>query len=161
VNPRYAPNLLADPLPRRRALLLAGAIALALSAWGWQDTRPRLASGLPAVAVPTDRASLAAQKRAGEMRNALDRPWGELFDALETASTPRVALLALEPDLVAAQIRLVAEARDEQAMLAWVEALQQQPVLGGVRLQSQELREDDDAEEPPVRFTVELTWPRP
>lgn len=89
----------------------------------------------------------------------LTTPWGQLFSALETAQSDRVALLAVEPDVKAGSVVLAAEARDYLAALAYVATLAEQRRLKNVLLIRHEIRGNDANR--PVSFQVSATWRDP
>lgn len=107
---------------------------------------------LPKTAKPAD-ADDAAIEAA---RLSLSRNWEPLLQAVEAASKPNVALLTLEPDAGRGTVRLVLEAKDNDAMLAYVEGLASQPGMHGVDLLDQETQVEHPQQ--PVRFTVGASW---
>lgn len=100
----------------------------------------------------------AALERAEEIKTAngvirqLNFPWAEMFGALETATSPEVALLGVEPDARKNLVRVTAECKTDQAMLNYIRRLQQSELLADVTLQKHEIQAQDV--ERPLRFTV-------
>jgi hypothetical protein len=82
-----------------------------------------------------------------------------LLEELETAShdaADSIAVLGVEPDREKGRIRIVAEARDLQLALAYIERLQKSRVLRYPMLDSHEVRTED--RDRPVRFQLSADW---
>lgn len=155
--------------PARRARwpgLVVLALSLALGAWlvaRYGEARREIVrieteSGLmsperrPARALPRER--LEAQARAAEaVVRQLSVPWGALIGALEQSSTRDVALLQLQPDADQRRLRLTAEARDREAMFAYLRRLESAPALGDVHLVSHQVQNEDPQR--PIQFAVQ------
>jgi len=150
--------------PRRRSawagrLLFAIAIAVAADAG---LTYVRLREALSA-----DQGRLAAQPRAGrkvaaeEMAAARDTvqrlslPWTQLFSALESAASPQVALLAIEPDPRSGKVTISGDSKDYLAALTYVLNLRRGEGLSNVEL----VRHEQQAGE--VAFSVSASWGSP
>lgn len=86
----------------------------------------------------------------------LNLPWRDLFDAIEAATPPAIALLSLEPDAKHQAIKGLAEAKNTDGMLAYVEELKQQTLFQSVVLLRQEINEQDSNK--PVRFQFQAQW---
>ena len=86
----------------------------------------------------------------------LNLPWRALHDAVREATPPAVALLALEPDAKKRVLRITAEARGSDDMIAYVEALQKQAWFGAVTLVRHEIGEQDPNR--PIRFQLDAQW---
>jgi hypothetical protein len=98
--------------------------------------------------------------RASDTVHALSLPWDEVFRALEAASTGDVSLLALDPIPAKRMLKLQVEARNTEAMLAYLRALAGAAVFSAVSLQSHQVQQVDPQH--PVRFLVLVEWgPRP
>lgn len=99
-----------------------------------------------------------ARANADELRKArfvtrqLTLPWGNLFDAVEGASTKEVALIALQPDPARNAFRITAETRNADQALAFVRRLEATRRLHNVHLASHEVRSGSSAR--PFRFIV-------
>jgi Tfp pilus assembly protein PilN len=165
------------PGARRRSrlgtALLAGAGAVLLvvavaftSAWS-QRREDRLAlaelaarEGRTArpVALPgkPDPAYLAKVKSVQRTTKSLTAPWPELFDAIESAPQQSVALLTMEPSTARHALRLTAEARDPQAMLTYLAALQADRRLASAVLVSHQVQLQAPGR--PIRFQVLARW---
>jgi len=150
--------------PAAWLLLAAGILGASVSVGEYQVALGRLeraeaeatASGARAKTALDPRRLDEALVRANTVALDLARPWDKAFVALESAEHPGVAVLAVEPDSKRTELRLVAEAPDVMAMLAYVELLRAAPQFTRLTLQQHELR----AEEPgrPVRFTLVGQW---
>ena len=116
-------------------------------------------AGLQAIAARTQ-ASAISPERARAVNDAIRRlnlPWSDILVALNKASTPQVALLAQEPDPSTGVIKLLAEARSVEAMLAYqrrLETLFPEAVLTRHEVMNREPGS-------PVRFSIETRWARP
>jgi Tfp pilus assembly protein PilN len=86
----------------------------------------------------------------------LQLPWGKLLQSLEQTYPGHIALLSLEADERRNEATLTAEARNAEAMLAYLEVLKAPPGLKTVVLASHEIQEED--EQRPLRFVVRLGW---
>lgn len=165
-----APRLELDYLARPRRAAWPGLLVLALSlALGgmlftrYQDARQALVrieaeSGLlsperrPARALPRER--LEAEKKSAEaVVRQLTVPWAALIGALEKASLRDVALLQLQPDADQRRLRLTAEARDREAMFAYLRRLESAPALAEVVLVSHQVQSEDPKR--PIRFSLQ------
>lgn len=111
----------------------------------------RLSDGAPADSRGArDYAARVAQARG--IAKQLTLPWGDLFDAVETAATTKVALVALQPDAEQEVVRITAETRNLDDALAFVRRLQETRRLSGVYLASHQVQAQDPQH--PVRFVV-------
>lgn len=110
-------------------------------------------SGQVAPATDVLKAELA---RASDTVRALKLPWSEVFGALEAASSADVSLLALDPQPDKRMLKLHAEARNMEAVLAYLRALAGNPVFLAVNLQSHQVQQADPLH--PVRFLVLVEW---
>jgi len=86
----------------------------------------------------------------------LDTPWPALFAAIETAYDDNVTLLGVEPEPERREVRLLAEAKDAEAMLAYVRQVRQSPVLRDAWLVNHQVNLQDPLR--PVRFTINARW---
>lgn len=112
--------------------------------------RPRPASVKP------DPAYLARVKSAQRVAKNLTAPWVDLLDAIESAPQQSVALLAVEPSTAKQSFRLTAEARDPEAMLAYLAALQKDRRLVSAFLVSHQVQLQTPGR--PIRFQVQAGW---
>lgn len=106
-----------------------------------------------------DAAYLARVKSSQQVSRNLTAPWVDLLDAIESAPKESVALLAAEPSTAKRSFRLTAEARDLDAMLAYVAALQKDPRLVSVVLVSHQVQVQTPGR--PIRFQLQAGWGAP
>jgi Tfp pilus assembly protein PilN len=127
----------------------------------------RAKSGMPvAIATaPTAPATAAAQvgpAQAGAVNAAvlqLNLPWSALHDSVAAATPKNIALLALEPDARRRSMKISAEAKTSDEMIAYIELLKQQELFGAVSLLRHEINELDPNR--PIRFQLDAQWSRP
>jgi Tfp pilus assembly protein PilN len=105
---------------------------------------------------PTDPAELARTRAVRLVAQNLVTPWADLLESLESAPNRSVALLSVEPSVAKKSIRLTAEARSTQEMLAYLGALQRDDRLNTVVLVSHQVQ--IQAPGTPVRFQVQAGW---
>jgi Tfp pilus assembly protein PilN len=86
----------------------------------------------------------------------LNLPWRGLHDAVQVATPATIALLALEPDAKKSSVRITAEAKNSEDMIAYVEALQHIEWFSTVLLARHEINEQDANR--PIRFQVDAQW---
>jgi Tfp pilus assembly protein PilN len=112
----------------------------------------------PARAIPTER--LDEQARAAEaVVRQLTVPWGALISGIEQAATRDVAILQLQPDAEQRSLRLTAEARNRDAMFAYLRRLAAAKGLGEVHLVSHQVQREDPQR--PVQFSVQAAMKDP
>jgi Tfp pilus assembly protein PilN len=157
--------------PPRRAVwpgALVLALSLALGAYlgvRYHDAKQALVrieteTGLlsperrPVRALPRER--LQAESKAADLVvRQLTVPWAGLIASLEKASTRDTALLQLQPDADQRRLRLTAEARDREAMFAYVQRLEGSPALADVHLVSHQVQNEDPQR--PIQFSIQAT----
>jgi Tfp pilus assembly protein PilN len=86
----------------------------------------------------------------------LNLPWRGLHDAVQAATPATIALLALEPDAKKSSVRITAEAKNSDDMIAYVEALQRVEWFTTVLLVRHEINEQDANR--PIRFQIDAQW---
>lgn len=86
----------------------------------------------------------------------LNLPWRMLRDAVQAGTPPAVALLALEPDARKRRVRITAEAKNSDDMLAYLARLQEIEWFGAVSLVRHEINEQDPNR--PIRFQLDAQW---
>lgn len=86
----------------------------------------------------------------------LNLPWRGLHDAVQAATPASIALLALEPDAKKSSVRITAEAKSSDDMIAYVEALQKIDWFSTVLLARHEINEQDRNR--PIRFQIDAQW---
>ena len=108
-------------------------------------------------ASPVDAQALQQEVRqANAILQQLTLPWNALFEVLESTSEKQIALLAVQPDAGKRIVRLSGEAKNFDALLAYIARLEQSRILNHVYLTSHEVRTQDA--EKPVRFTLVANW---
>ena len=141
-------------------LLFAIALAVAADA-GWTYLRlrealsadqGRLAAVQPRTARKVGPEELAA---ARETVQRLTLPWTQLFGALESAASPQVALLAIEPDPRTGKVTISGDSKDYLAALTYVLNLRRSDALANVQLVRHEQKAGD------VSFSVSASWGSP
>jgi Tfp pilus assembly protein PilN len=95
-------------------------------------------------------------RQANEVLVRMSAPWERLFAAIEAASNPRIALLALNPDPKSGKIELTGEAAERAALVEYLDALRQQPALKNVYLLSEQATVQGAPRA--LRFVVTATW---
>ena len=149
-------------------LLVAGLVSAgALGHFGWQQQQQHAVqtARLARLHAPgTTGARLAASQQQDEpavlaAREQLEKaklPWDNLFSALESADQTDVALLAIAPEPLRQQVKIHAEARNFDAMLAFQRHLQMNTGLTQVVLTDHTVVKDSP--EKPVRFHIIANW---
>jgi len=151
--------------PRSRSIgwiLLGLALFLAFDA---ANTYRELSSTLAELEAPRQGRTTVASARGQDERGtqeadrvaqALMLPWDSLFHTLEGSTGDKVALLALQPDARKREIAISGEAKDYDAVLAFVTRLEKRDTLRGVHLVRHEVREDDPQH--PMYFSILANW---
>ncbi|MDC8757632.1 hypothetical protein OIK44_08540 [Janthinobacterium sp. hw3] len=124
------------------------------------EQQARRAARLSRPAPPA--APLVAPERAAAVNAAvlrLNLPWRALQEAVAAATPATVALLTLEPDARKRVLKLGAEAKTSEAMIAYVEELKRQELFASVALTRHDINEQDPNR--PVRFQLEARWAAP
>lgn len=141
-------------LNEARAVQAQIALAQAKVARATQGIKPQ-----PRPAVDSE--TLQTEVRAAnEVLQQLALPWSPLFSALESTGDKQIALLSIQPDAGKRMVRISGEAKDFDALLAYMARIEQSKILRQVYLNSHEVRAQDA--EKPVRFALTATWvPQP
>lgn len=158
--------------PRLAWLLLAAGACLALPAALYANHylaeqrafEAELAARTARMAAPVAvravaRAPAATPAQAAAVNAAilqLNLPWRDLHDAVAATTPATVALLALEPDAKRQVLRITAEARGSDDMLAYVESVQDLGWFAHVALTRHEINEQDPNR--PIRFQLDAQW---
>lgn len=98
----------------------------------------------------------AELKGASRLIARLSQPWDELFVQIEAASVADATLLGIEPDRERGEIRLTAESKNMDAMMAYIRSLSTLSMLGNVYLVNHQTKIQDSLR--PVRFVVAAKW---
>jgi Tfp pilus assembly protein PilN len=105
---------------------------------------------------PRPRGGEKAIEHANAVWQLLNQPWPWLFQALEDSKTDDVAVLSIEPDAVKKTLRIIAEVKKREAMMAYIQRLQAQPMLRKVELIENHINAQDN--EKPLRFSLSAEW---
>ena len=95
-------------------------------------------------------------RQIDQVLRQLETPWGAIFEAVESASSNKIALLGLQPDTQQRLLRIIAEARTQDDMLDNVKRLGASAALADVHLVNHQLQTQDPNH--PLRFTVQATF---
>ena len=87
---------------------------------------------------------------------ALMVPWASLLLGIEASDMQDVALLSFEPNRKKNQVTLTGEAKNLESVFAYIQKLEDQPMLEKVYLQKHHIDEANPSR--PVSFTVLLQW---
>lgn len=113
-----------------------------------QRTKPA-AKTLPALTAE----EIAAHNQAAQHLNL---PWSMVLDMFERRSSADIGLTFLEPDGKRASVRVQAEAKRIDALLAYSKAMADDEAIEGLRLLQHETNEQDGNQ--PARLTFELRF---
>jgi Tfp pilus assembly protein PilN len=153
-------------------LLVAGAMLLlaADGLWGaWQDddqaqaeldaVQLRALAGWHHAPPPVTPATRLAQKQSQAVLRELTAPWQELLSIVEGYPGRNVALIGIDQNPGQSQVRITAEAKDFDAMVAYLNYLQHSALLREAVLNGHQI----ESREPgtPVRFQVAAVWRKP
>jgi Tfp pilus assembly protein PilN len=145
-----------------RVLLAVAAVILVDTGLSYHAAREafsegsqRLARRSPAAA-PAPKATPEEVAAVRETVERLSLPWDELFMALESAASDRVALAAIEPDTKKGTVTISGDGKDYLAALSYVLNLSKTEGLERVQL----VRHEQKANDPngPVTFAVSAGW---
>ena len=116
---------------------------------------PRVPATAPS-SRPLDAATARRLAQARAVVEPLAVPWEPLFAALESVPTRGVQLQELVPDAAARTLRLAGEAPSLPVVLAYMDRLAAQPLLGQVHLVSSQPLEREGAAV--LGFALLATW---
>jgi len=144
-----------------RLLLAVAAFCLVDAGTSYQSARQALKENEARLAkrAPASRAPKASPQEVAAARETVQRlslPWDELFMALESAASERVALAAIEPDVRSGTVKISGDGKDYLAALSYVANLSRSEGLEGVQL----VRHEHKANDPngAVSFAVSAAW---
>lgn len=145
-RPRFVPLSIGGALALAALAIYAAAMAVEqhaqLGAIEQQAERLRAAQ----VVRPAPLASkteVEEQKRWAVFKAERDFTWTPLFNALQVAGNPNIELLEFQPDKAGGRIMLHGEAKDEEALLAFMETLAAQPLFQNVHLSHRKTKRRD------------------
>ena len=150
----------APPWAGRALLALAAVCAVdAGMSYSAADKAVREGEMRLAARKPASRAAKATPQEVAAARETVQRlglPWDELFGALESAASERVALAAIEPDARAGTVTISGDGKDYLAALTYVSNLARADGLERVQLVRHEQKGADA--KGPVTFSVSAAW---
>jgi hypothetical protein len=152
-----------------RVLLAIAAVVMADAGFSYQAARQavreseaRFARRTPAA--PAAKATPQEVAAARETVERLAMPWDQLFRALESAATDKIALASIEPDAAKGMVTISGEGRDYLAALSYVANLSHAAGIERVQL----VRHEHKAHRPnggpnggpnnAVSFAVSAAW---
>ncbi|MCC2954650.1 PilN domain-containing protein [Massilia sp. IC2-477] len=118
--------------------------------------RSQAARPLPVAAMPRFTIPEAQAQAVNEAVMQLNLPWRDLVEAVRAATPASVALLALEPDAKRRSLRITAETKNSDDMLAYVAQMQEQGWFASVNLVRHEIAEQEPNR--PLRFQLNAQW---
>jgi Tfp pilus assembly protein PilN len=142
-----------------RVLLAVAAVILVDSGLSYHAARQALHDQAARVVKRTPAAPKATPQEVAAVRETVQRlslRWDELFMALESAASERVALAAIEPDTKKGTVTISGDGKDYLAALSYVLNLSKTEGLEHVQL----VRHEQKANDPngPVSFAVSAGW---
>lgn len=106
---------------------------------------------------PEDLSQLSERmKDAKSVADQLNLPWGTLLSELSALCDKDVVLLAIEPDASSRSVRVSAEARNPDAMFAFLKRSSRSAVIKNLHLTQHHLIKEDPMR--PVRFEANGSW---
>ena len=146
-----------SPWLGRVLLALAACVALD-AAWSYHAARSTLSENQARVAKRTPGAApKATPQEVAAVRDTMQRlalPWEELFKALESAASDKVALASIEPDAKTGTVTITGDGKDYLAALSYVLNLSRTDGLERVQLVRHEQKTDAGG----VSFAVSAAW---
>jgi len=112
------------------------------------------ARAVPAADAAWQRLSPSQRNAWNQVARQLNTPWSALLDALERATPNEVAIVSIEPDGAQGSVRLQAEAKTLDELLAYVSALKNTQPFESAALVKHETNEQDANH--PVRLSIDL-----
>ena len=98
----------------------------------------------------------AELKAANNVISHLSLPWDDLFNEIESTMSDQVTLLSVEPDTEKKELRITAETKDFDGVLAYTKKLQTASLLQNVYVVSHQIQLQDPQK--PVRFLIVAKW---
>ncbi|AZQ50622.1 hypothetical protein [Burkholderia cenocepacia] len=105
---------------------------------------------------PPSPAARLAEKQSQAVLRELTVPWQTLFSIVEDYPGHDVALIGIDQNPAQGQIRITAEAKDPDAMIAYLKYLQTSVVLREATLNGHLVEENVAGK--PVRFQITAVW---
>jgi hypothetical protein len=86
----------------------------------------------------------------------LNFPWSDLFDALESATTPAIALIEIDADASKGLLKIQAESETANEMIVFVENMKRETIFFDTYIIKHEIL--DLSSEKALRFSIETKW---
>ena len=142
-----------------RVLLAVAALIAVDAGLGYHAAQQALRDNAARFAQRAPAGAKASPQEVAAVRETVERlslPWDELFIALESAASERVALAAIEPDTRKGTVTISGDGKDYLAALSYVLNLSKTEGLERVQL----VRHEQKANDPngPVSFAVSAGW---
>jgi hypothetical protein len=103
------------------------------------------------------KAQLDEQTKSAEaVVRQLTLPWARLIEALETTSGKDVAILQLQPDAQQRVLRIMAEARNQEAMVDYLRRLGEVQGFSYVHLLNHQVQQENPQR--PIQFTAQASF---
>lgn len=139
-----------------RVLLAVAAVILVDTGLSYHAAKQALNDTAARVVKRTPAGPKASPQEVAAVRETVERlslPWDELFIALESAASDRVALAAIEPDTKKGTVTISGDGKDYLAALSYVLNLSKTEGLERVQLVRHEQKDNG-----PVSFAVSAAW---
>ena len=95
-------------------------------------------------------------KEVDAVTRQLTLPWGALIESMESAGTQDVAILQLQPEAQQRVLRIIGEARSQDAMVDYLKRLADARGFAQVHLLSHQVQQDDPQH--PVQFAAQASF---
>ena len=95
-------------------------------------------------------------KEVDAVMRQLTLPWGPLIESIESAGTQDIAILQLQPEAQQRVLRIMGEARTQDAMVDYLKRLADARGFGQVHLLSHQVQQDDPQR--PVQFAAQASF---
>jgi Tfp pilus assembly protein PilN len=123
-----------------------------------QETSQRTSPKSPQGTSPSAKLSNEQRQGINQVIRQLNTPWSSIFEQIEQATPAGVALIQVEPDGQQG-IKLQAESKSLDTLLAYAASLQHRGVLGSLVYSKHETNEQDTNK--PIRLSFQLGLARP
>ncbi|CAG9259502.1 hypothetical protein [Paraburkholderia caribensis] len=122
------------------------------------EARHRVLAKAHLVRAQSTPAAMHAEKQSLAVLSELTVPWQDLLSIVEDYPDHDVALIGIDQNPVQSQIRITAEAKNFDAMIAYLRYLQSSKLLREAVLNDHEI--EANVPGTPVRFQVTAVWSR-
>jgi len=104
-------------------------------------------------------AAKVSERQSQAILRELTVPWQDLLSIVENNPQPDVALIGIDQQPAQGQIRIVAEAKDADAMIAYLKYLQSSVLLREAVLNAHLV--ETNVPGTPIRFQIAAVWRKP